>query len=102
MSNRPYPIKIDSDLIGAFCRENGIRTLSLFGSILRDDFGPASDVDILIEFETGRTPGLAFFRMQRELSALLGRDVDLSTPAWLSHRFRDEVLSEAEPVYAAA
>lgn len=73
----------------------------LFGSILRDDFSPDSDIDVLVEFQPDHTPGLAFFSMQEELSALLGRAVDLNTPRCLSRYFRDDVLREAEVVYAA-
>ena len=85
-----------------FCRRHHIRRLALFGSVLRDDFGPESDVDVLVEFEPGHVPGLAFFAMQDELSAMLGRKVDLNTPGFLSRYFRDEVLAEAETQYGAA
>ena len=85
-----------------FCRRNHIRRLALFGSVLREDFRGDSDVDVLVEFEPGHTPGLAFFRMQRELSELLGRKVDLNTAADLSPYFREEVLAEAEVLYDAA
>jgi predicted nucleotidyltransferase len=88
--------------IEAFCRKHHIRRLVLFGSVLRDDFTDDSDVDVLVEFEPGHVPGLAFFRMQRELSALLGRQVDLNTAGFLSPNFRDEVLAEAEDHYVAA
>ena len=88
--------------IEAFCRRNHIRRLALFGSVLRDDFTPDSDVDVLVEFEPGKTPGWAFFGMQDELSVILGRQVDLNTPGFLSPYFRDEVMSEAENVYVAA
>jgi predicted nucleotidyltransferase len=90
------------DAIAAFCRRNRIRKLSLFGSILRDDFGPESDIDVLVEFEEGATPGLAYFSMQDELSELLGRKVDLVTPKGLSKYIRDDVIASADPVYAAA
>jgi predicted nucleotidyltransferase len=70
--------------------------------VLRDDFTPNSDVAVLVEFEPGKTPGLAFFGMQDELSAILGRRVDLNTANDLSKYYRDEVLREAEPVYVAA
>jgi uncharacterized protein len=93
-------ISIPREQIAEFCRKHHIRKLSLFGSVLRDDFRPDSDVDVLVEFEPGKIPGLAFFAMQDELSELLGRSVDLNTPLWLSQYFRDEVLAEAEPVYA--
>ena len=88
--------------IEAFCRSNGIRRLALFGSILREDFRPDSDIDVLVEFQPGIRVGLAFIRMQDELSAIVGRRVDLSTPNSLSKYFRDEVLSEAEALYDAA
>jgi len=88
--------------IAAFCRRHRIRRLAVFGSILRDDLGPESDVDVLVEFEPDARVGLRFFSMQRELSELLGRRVDLNTPQDLSRYFRDEVLSEAENLYVAA
>ena len=87
--------------IAEFCRRNHIRRLALFGSVLRQDFGPTSDVDVLVEFEPGHVPGLALIRMQDELSALLGgRDVDLVTPKFLHPRIRDRVLAEMEVQYA--
>lgn len=73
-------IKVPHKKLEAFCKKNHIRKLAFFGSVLRDDFGPKSDVDVLVEFEQGKTPGLAFFRMQNELSEILGRKVDLNTP----------------------
>lgn len=76
--------------------------LSLFGSVLRDDFRPDSDVDVLVEFEAGCTPGLALFALQDELSAMIGRRVDLNTPGFLSPHFRQEVLQAAEVRYVAA
>ncbi len=88
--------------IADFCRRHHIRRLAFFGSVLRDDFTPNSDVAVLVEFEPGKTPGLAFFGMQDELSAILGRRVDLNTANDLSKYYRDEVLREAEPVYVAA
>jgi hypothetical protein len=95
-------IEIPKDRIAEFCRINHIRRLALFGSVLRDDFGPDSDVDVLVEFEPGQTPGLRFFGMEIELSEILGRKVDLNTPGFLSKYFRDEVLAEAEVQYDAA
>ena len=95
-------IKIPRDRTEAFCRANGIRRLALFGSVLRDDFLPDSDVDVLVEFFPGVRVGLAFIRMQEELSAILGRRVDLHTPGTLSKYFRDQVLHEAEELYVAA
>ncbi|MBI2437857.1 MAG: nucleotidyltransferase family protein [Lentisphaerae bacterium] len=95
-------ISIPKDGIAAFCRERGIRRLAIFGSALRSDFGPESDIDVLVEFESGRTPGLlGMARMERELSALLGGwKADLRTPEDLSRYFRQDVLDEAEVQYA--
>ena len=72
-----------------------------FGSVLREDFTSSSDVDVLIEFEPGHVPGLEFFRMERELSELLGRKVDLNTPAFLGSAFREQAMAEAEVQYVA-
>ena len=88
--------------LAEFCRRNHIRSLSLFGSVLRDDFGPQSDIDVLVEFEPGHVPGLRLIRLQDELSGLFGgRRVDLVTPKFLNRRIRDEVLRSAEVQYAA-
>jgi len=95
-------IEIPNDKIAEFCRRNHIRCLALFGSVLRDDFTSGSDVDVLVEFDLGHTPGFAFITMQDQLSELLGRNVDLQTPACLSPYFRQEVLDEAEVLYVAA
>ena len=97
-----HGIDIPMDRIAEFCRRHRIRRLALFGSILRDDFRPESDIDVLVEFEPGARTGLAFFGMQDDLSELLGRKVDLNTPGFLSKYFRDEVLREARELYAAA
>jgi predicted nucleotidyltransferase len=67
--------------------------------VLRDDFGPQSDIDVLVEFERGKTPGLAFFGMQAELEKILKRKVDLNTPGFLSKYFRDQVIQEAQVAY---
>lgn len=83
------------EALAAFCRRYHVRRLSLFGSALRDDFGPESDLDVLVEFEPGHAPGFAFFGMQDELSELFGRTVDLNTPAFLSRYFRQDVLRDA-------
>lgn len=87
-----------------FCRRNYIRKLAFFGSVLRDDFRPDSDIDVLVEFEPGHVPGfLKLADMEFELSALLGgRKVDLRTPQDLSRYFRDRVVKEAEVQYASA
>jgi hypothetical protein len=95
-------ITIPSERIEEFCRHNRIRKLALFGSVLREDFRPDSDVDVLVEFYPEYVPGLSFFRMQRELSQILGRKVDMNTPQDLSKYYRDKVLTEAEVFYDAA
>jgi uncharacterized protein len=95
-------IEIPEKKLADFCRRNRIRRLAFFGSVLRDDFTPESDVDVLVEFEQGHVPGLAFISMQDELSDLIGRNVDLNTPACLSPYFRKEVLDEREVLYDAS
>lgn len=92
-------IAIDRERLAEFCRRNHVRRLALFGSVLRDDFGPDSDVDILVEFEPGRVPGFALVSLQDELSAMVGRRVDLHTPGSLSRYFRDRVVREAQDQY---
>ncbi len=98
----PLKISIDRASVADFCRRHHIRRLALFGSVLRDDFRPHSDVDVLVEFEPGHTPGLAFFRMQREFSEIVGRKVDLNTPQDLSRYIRAGVLVQAEVLYDGA
>jgi predicted nucleotidyltransferase len=95
-------IKIPGDQLAAFCRRHHIRRLALFGSALRDDFRPHSDLDVLVEFKPGHIPGLAFFTIQEELSRLLGRPVDLNTLQFISPHFRQEVQAEAEVIYDQA
>jgi predicted nucleotidyltransferase len=95
-------INLQTEQLARFCRSNRVRRLSLFGSVLRDDFGPDSDIDVLVEFEPGTRVGLRFFAIEQELSDLIGRKVDLNTAAFLSPDFRDEVLSQAIVQYDAA
>jgi hypothetical protein len=96
-------IEIPREALAEFCRRHHIRKLSLFGSVLREDFRPDSDVDVLVEFEEGHPVGLMrLSRMQRELSALLGREIDLNTAGFLSPRIRDTVIDEAETQYVAS
>ena len=96
-------IQIDQKALVSFCRKHHIRRLALFGSVLRDDFGPDSDVDVLVEFQAGHVPGFNFVSIEREFSGLLkGRRVDMVTPKFLNHRIREQVLSSAEPLYVAA
>jgi predicted nucleotidyltransferase len=97
------PVNIPHDRIAAYCRQNGIARLALFGSILRDDFRPDSDVDMLVEFRPGVRVGyLAIARMARELSVIVGHPVDLRTAAELHPSFRPQVLGEALTEYVAA
>lgn len=96
-------ISVDRDAVSAFCRRHHITRLALFGSVLRDDFSPDSDVDVLVEFQAGHVPGFNFLTIERELSRLLqGRRVDMVTPKFLNTRIRDQVLRSAEPLYVAA
>ena len=96
-------IAVDRDAIADFCRKHQIRRLAFFGSVLRDDFSPDSDIDVLVEFEPGRRIGLiGMSKVEIELSSLLGRKADLRTAPELSRYFRDEVLAEAEEQYAKA
>ncbi len=95
-------INIPEEKIVAFCRQNSIRKLAFFGSVLRDDFSSDSDVDVLVEFEPGARVGLQFFKMEKDLSEILGRKVDLNTPGFLSKYFREKVIAEAEVLYDAA
>ena len=92
---------ISKNQIADFCRRHHVLKLSLFGSLLRDDFGPNSDVDVLVEFSPDARVGLfKLYDLEQELSKLLGgRRIDMNTPKSLSKHFRDEVLAEAEVVY---
>ena len=101
MTDVPARIDIPREEIAGFCRRHRVRRLSLFGSVIRDDFTPQSDVDVLVEFEPGYAAGFEFFDMRYELIDLFNREVDLHTPASLSPYFRQEVLDEAEEIYVA-
>ena len=92
-------VVMPKDEIADFCRQHHIRRLAIFGSALRDDFLPDSDLDILVEFEKGYEPGFDFFDMEMELSEMTGRKVDLNTPNFLSRYFRETVNKEAEVQY---
>ena len=96
-------LAVPKDKIADFCRRHHIRSLRLFGSVLRDDFSPDSDVDVLVEFEAGHVPGfIGLARMEEELAGIVGRRVDLNTPMSLSVDFREHVLREAEVQYGQA
>jgi len=95
-----YGIEIPQDRLVEFCRRNHIRKLSLFGSILGENFGPDSDVDVLVEFEPGHTAGLLRMAgLELELTEMVGRKVDLRTAAELSRYFRDDVVRNCEVQY---
>ena len=106
MADRSLPhiqIDVPYEQVADFCRRNHIRKLSLFGSVLRDDFNDESDVDVLVEFQFGAKVGLFdLARMARELSSLFHRQVDLLTPGFLSLQFRKAVLEGAETIYEKA
>ena len=93
-------LSLNKPAIADLCRRHHIKRLSLFGSVLGPDFSDESDVDVLVEFEPGHTPGYAFFAIEDQLSELFGRKVELHTPQFLSAYFRDEVLAAAEVQYA--
>lgn len=96
------PIQVNKDEIADFCRKHHLTKLAFFGSILTDRFGPNSDVDVLFEYDQNyRLTLLGIARMERELSGILGRKVDMRTPEDLSRYFRDEVVRSALVQYAA-
>ncbi|MBI5524177.1 MAG: nucleotidyltransferase family protein [Desulfarculus sp.] len=104
MSSQKRPlhgIKVSRQSLAGFCQRHGVARLGFFGSVLRDDFRPDSDLDVLIEFLPGRGAGyLRMAAMEQELSALLGRKVDLRTPGELSAYFREEVMKESAVQYS--
>jgi predicted nucleotidyltransferase len=94
-------IPVDQEKIDDFCRRQHIRRLALFGSVLRDDFGPQSDIDVLVEFQPEHVPGFRFVDVQNDLAMLFGRPVDLNTPGFLSPYIRDRIEREALVLYDA-
>ncbi len=96
-------IDIPRSKIAKFCQNNRIHKLALFGSVLRDDFGPHSDVDVLVEFDADAEVGMIrLAALENELGQILGRKVDLNTPGFLSKYYRERILSEADVQYDAA
>ncbi len=94
--------KLGHEEVREFCLKNHIKRMSLFGSALRDELRPDSDIDLLVEFEKGHVPGLITLAgMEIELTGMLGRKVDLRTPGDLSRQFRDDVVREAKVEYEA-
>jgi len=97
----PKSIHIPQEEVATFCQAHRIRRLALFGSVLREDFGPGSDLDVLVEFESGATPSLlGMAELESELSELTSQRVDLRTSAEISKYFRDEVVRTSEVQYA--
>ncbi len=94
-------IDVPEQAIADVCRRYHVRRLALFGSVLHRELRPDSDLDMLVEFDDGHTPGFAFFDVEAELSQILGRKVDLNTPQFLSPHFRQEVEAEAEVVFGS-
>ncbi len=95
------PLEVSEDRVADFCRRHHIRKLSLFGSVLRDDFRPDSDVDVLIQFEAGHVVGLGIMDIEEELSQLLGgHKIDLVNEKYLNRRLRSRILAEAQVQYA--
>lgn len=99
-AKRSQRFSIPKDRLAEFCCKHHITRLALFGSVLRDDFRPDSDIDVLVEFEPGHVPGFGIIDIENELSRLLGRKVDLRTPNDLSRYFREQVVREARVEYA--
>ncbi len=96
-------VVVEDEALRAFCEGHGVRRLGLFGSALRGELTPTSDIDLLVEFEPDQIPGLlGMAQLELELSELLGREVDLRTQGDLSRYFRDEVAASARIVYDAA
>ena len=95
-----HGIDISKEKIADFCRRNHIRKLAFFGSFLRDDFRPDSDIDVLVDFEPEHVPGFRLIEIEEELSALLGgRKIDMVTEKYLNRRLRDQVLTDKEAMY---
>jgi predicted nucleotidyltransferase len=103
MKSSHIRLQLPQQELAAFCRRHHIRKFAIFGSVLREDFRPDSDLDVLVDFEPGHTPGLIRLAgMELELAGLIGgRKVDMNTPLSLSRFFRDDVMAEAEAVYVA-
>lgn len=103
MNVADLPISLSEDHVQEFCQRHHIRWLALFGSILRDDFRPESDLDVLVEFEPDYVPGLVgLLQMQDEFASLAGRTVDLLPPRFLHRQIRQQVLDQAWVIYDAA
>jgi hypothetical protein len=95
-------IEIPDEKIRDFCERHHVSRFALFGSVLRPDFAPGSDIDVLVEFKPNHVPGLDFSAMEEELTKIFGRKVDLQTPRFLSRYIRDQVMADAEVHYVAS
>ena len=100
LKSQTLPIEINEAELRSLCQQYHIQKLALFGSVLRDDFRPDSDIDVLVEFELGHVPGFEFIDIQDRLAEIIGRPIDLNTPNALSRYFRDKVLTESKVIYA--
>ncbi|MCX6591809.1 MAG: nucleotidyltransferase family protein [Acidobacteria bacterium] len=94
-------IAIPSAELEEICRRFGVQSLAVFGSVARGDARPDSDIDLLVEFQPGRHPGLGYMKLERELAELFGRPVDLASKRWFRERVSSRILSEAQTLYAA-
>ena len=97
-----HHLTVPTEEVAAFCHRHHIRKLSLFGSVLREDFSETSDIDVLVESDPNHIPGLAFFAMEEELSSLLVRRVDLNTAGFLPVHIRDQIVAATDILYEAA
>jgi predicted nucleotidyltransferase len=93
-------LRVSREAIAELCKRRGIKRLAVYGSALRSDFRPDSDVDVLVEFYPDRVPGFAFFDIEDELTAIFGRKVDLNTRGFLGERVYQRVQGEAEVLFA--
>ena len=93
-------LEFDRDKLAALCRSYNVRRLAVFGSVLAGTDSAGSDLDLLVEFEPGNTPGWGMFELQDQLSYLFGQTVDLNTPGFLSRYFRDSIVKSARTLYA--
>lgn len=99
VQNRITPVQ--QSKLELFCKAHGVKRLAFFGSVTNDQFHAGSDIDVLLEFQAGKTPGFAFFGLQEELEAILGRAVDVTTPNGLHPLIQEDILQNAQTYYEA-
>ena len=92
-------LDVNREKLEALCRQYRVQRLAVFGSVLRGEDTPGSDIDLLVEFEGQRTPGWGMFRLEEELSYLFGQSVDLNTPGFISRYIRDQIVNSAQTIY---